>query len=53
MYHNFIADFEHRINPLALMEIVVYIVKQIKGQEKQYVQVKVWFTSFEGFENII
>lgn len=29
MYENFIADFEHRINPLALAEIVVFIVKQI------------------------
>uniref|UniRef100_K1PKF6 26S proteasome non-ATPase regulatory subunit 13 n=1 Tax=Magallana gigas TaxID=29159 RepID=K1PKF6_MAGGI len=29
MYENFIADFEHRINPLALAEIMVYIVKQM------------------------
>lgn len=29
MYENFIADFEHRINPLALAEIVVHVVKQI------------------------
>lgn len=29
MYENFISDFEHRINPLALAEIVVFVVKQI------------------------
>lgn len=31
LYHNFVADFEHRINPLALMEICVFVTKQIKG----------------------
>ncbi|XP_046573249.1 26S proteasome non-ATPase regulatory subunit 13-like [Haliotis rubra] len=29
LYENFLADFEHRINPLALMEISIYIVRQI------------------------
>ncbi|XP_062612417.1 26S proteasome non-ATPase regulatory subunit 13-like [Saccostrea cucullata] len=29
MYENFIADFEHRINLLALAELTVYIVKQM------------------------
>ncbi|ESO09500.1 hypothetical protein HELRODRAFT_156472 [Helobdella robusta] len=29
-YQNFIIDFEHRINPLALMEIVIGVVKQMK-----------------------
>lgn len=30
MYDNFLADFEHRINMLSLMEIVIYIIKEIK-----------------------
>ncbi|OWF44717.1 26S proteasome non-ATPase regulatory subunit 13 [Mizuhopecten yessoensis] len=29
MYENFLADFEHRINPLALVELVIYVVRQI------------------------
>ncbi|KAK3098361.1 hypothetical protein FSP39_018762 [Pinctada imbricata] len=29
LYENFIADFEHRINPLALAELTVFIVRQI------------------------
>ncbi|XP_062595435.1 26S proteasome non-ATPase regulatory subunit 13-like [Saccostrea cucullata] len=33
MYENFIADFEHRINLLALAEITVYIVKQMTDVE--------------------
>lgn len=33
MYDNFLADFEHRINMLSLMEIVMYIVKEIKEPE--------------------
>ncbi|XP_015762011.1 PREDICTED: 26S proteasome non-ATPase regulatory subunit 13-like [Acropora digitifera] len=31
MYENFLADFEHRINMLSLMEIVLYVVKEMKG----------------------
>ncbi len=31
MYHNFISDFEHRINSLTFMEIIVYVVRQMKG----------------------
>ncbi|ELU00358.1 hypothetical protein CAPTEDRAFT_21954 [Capitella teleta] len=34
MYHNFMVDFEHRINPLALMEICVYVAKQIKDPKE-------------------
>lgn len=30
MYENFLADFEHRINMLSLMEIVLYVVKEMK-----------------------
>jgi len=30
LYQNFIADFEHRINPLALAEIVIVVCRQIK-----------------------
>ena len=33
LYENFIADFEHRINPLALAELTVFIVKQIPGMK--------------------
>ncbi|KAL9984813.1 hypothetical protein ACROYT_G007148 [Oculina patagonica] len=33
MYENFLADFEHRINMLSLMEIVLYIIKEIKEPE--------------------
>lgn len=33
LYQNFIADFEHRINPLALTEIADYVVNQLKDSE--------------------
>ncbi|KAK3533305.1 hypothetical protein QTP70_016020 [Hemibagrus guttatus] len=29
LYENFLGDFEHRINPLSLMEIVLYVIRQI------------------------
>ncbi|XP_066504347.1 26S proteasome non-ATPase regulatory subunit 13-like [Hoplias malabaricus] len=29
LYDNFICDFEHRINPLSLVEITLYVVRQI------------------------
>ncbi|KAK0064537.1 26S proteasome non-ATPase regulatory subunit 13 [Biomphalaria pfeifferi] len=29
LYENFLSDFEHRINPLSLAEICVYVVRQI------------------------
>lgn len=29
MYENFISDFEHRINHLSLVEIILFVVKQI------------------------
>ena len=31
LYENFLSDFEHRINPLALTEICVLVAKQISG----------------------
>ncbi|XP_041351413.1 26S proteasome non-ATPase regulatory subunit 13-like [Gigantopelta aegis] len=34
LYENVIADFEHRINPLALMEIVIFVVKQITDSKQ-------------------
>ncbi|KXJ14016.1 26S proteasome non-ATPase regulatory subunit 13 [Exaiptasia diaphana] len=34
MHDNFLSDFEHRINPLTLMEISLYIVKEHKDPEK-------------------
>lgn len=29
LYENFLSDFEHRINPLSLMEIILYVIRQI------------------------
>ncbi|XP_032815743.1 26S proteasome non-ATPase regulatory subunit 13 [Petromyzon marinus] len=29
MYENFLCDFEHRVNPLSLVEIILHIIKQI------------------------
>lgn len=34
IYEHFISDFESKINQLTLVEIVVFIVKQIKKQEE-------------------
>lgn len=34
LYENFISDFEHRINSLALVEIVILVVKQITDTNK-------------------
>ncbi|TDH17453.1 hypothetical protein EPR50_G00008570 [Perca flavescens] len=30
LYDNFLSDFEHRINPLSLMEIILYVARQMK-----------------------
>lgn len=30
LYENFISDFEHRINPLSLVEIILHVVRQMK-----------------------
>uniref|UniRef100_A0A8C4I560 PSD13 N-terminal domain-containing protein n=1 Tax=Dicentrarchus labrax TaxID=13489 RepID=A0A8C4I560_DICLA len=30
LYDNFISDFEHRINPLSLMEIILYVARQMQ-----------------------
>eukprot|EP00745_Piridium_sociabile_P039572 TRINITY_DN74224_c0_g2_i2.p1 TRINITY_DN74224_c0_g2~~TRINITY_DN74224_c0_g2_i2.p1 ORF type:complete len:379 (+),score=112.84 TRINITY_DN74224_c0_g2_i2:60-1196(+) len=37
LYDNFLTDFEHRINPLALTEICVLVVKQIQ-EPKQAIE---------------
>ncbi|XP_028841939.1 26S proteasome non-ATPase regulatory subunit 13 [Denticeps clupeoides] len=29
LYENFLCDFEHRINPLSLVEIILFVVRQI------------------------
>ncbi|KAL8586610.1 26S proteasome non-ATPase regulatory subunit 13 [Nucella lapillus] len=34
LYENFMTDFEHRINPLALTEICVLVVKQIQDPKQ-------------------
>uniref|UniRef100_A0AAY5EAH3 26S proteasome non-ATPase regulatory subunit 13 n=1 Tax=Electrophorus electricus TaxID=8005 RepID=A0AAY5EAH3_ELEEL len=31
LYDNFISDFEHRINPLSLVEIILHVVRQMPG----------------------
>lgn len=34
LYENFLADFENKINPLTLVEILTYVVKQITDYDK-------------------
>jgi len=34
LYENFLADFEHRINPLSLMEITLVIIRELKDPEQ-------------------
>nr|KAF6275546.1 proteasome 26S subunit, non-ATPase 13 [Myotis myotis] len=29
LYENFISDFEHRVNPLSLVEIILHVVRQM------------------------
>ncbi|KAI5608562.1 26S proteasome non-ATPase regulatory subunit 13 [Silurus asotus] len=29
LYENFLSDFEHRINPLSLVEIILYVIRKI------------------------
>uniref|UniRef100_A0A8C1GYX4 26S proteasome non-ATPase regulatory subunit 13 n=1 Tax=Cyprinus carpio TaxID=7962 RepID=A0A8C1GYX4_CYPCA len=31
LYENFLSDFEHRINPLSLVEIILHVAKQMPG----------------------
>ena len=33
MYDKFLTDFEHRINPLSLVEICLFVVRQYQGRE--------------------
>nr|XP_014347525.1 PREDICTED: 26S proteasome non-ATPase regulatory subunit 13-like isoform X2 [Latimeria chalumnae] len=37
LYENFIIEFEHRINPLSLMEIILVVVQQISDPEQALV----------------
>ncbi|CAF93278.1 unnamed protein product, partial [Tetraodon nigroviridis] len=30
LYDNFLSDFEHRINPLSLVEIILYVARQMQ-----------------------
>jgi len=43
LYQNFIVDFENRINPLALAEIVVVVSRQIKDANEalQFLEVMI------------
>ncbi|XP_066559455.1 26S proteasome non-ATPase regulatory subunit 13 isoform X2 [Amia ocellicauda] len=34
LYENFISDFEHRINPLSLVEMILLVVRQIGDPER-------------------
>jgi len=34
LYENFLADFEHRINPLSLAELILIIAEEIKDYDK-------------------
>uniref|UniRef100_A0A8C5BHP9 PSD13 N-terminal domain-containing protein n=1 Tax=Gadus morhua TaxID=8049 RepID=A0A8C5BHP9_GADMO len=34
LYDNFLSDFEHRINPLSLMEIILFVARQIKDPKE-------------------
>jgi len=44
LYQNFIVDFENRINPLALAEIVVIVCRQITeaAEAVQFLEVLIW-----------
>lgn len=33
LYENFISDFEHRINPLSLVEILLFVARQMSDQK--------------------
>nr|XP_006628578.2 PREDICTED: 26S proteasome non-ATPase regulatory subunit 13-like isoform X2 [Lepisosteus oculatus] len=37
LYENFVSDFEHRINPLSLVEIILLVVRQISESENALV----------------
>jgi len=45
LYQNFIVDFEHRINQLALAELVIIIVRQIKDTKEalEFLEVNCYF----------
>uniref|UniRef100_A0A674N5Z4 Proteasome 26S subunit, non-ATPase 13 n=1 Tax=Takifugu rubripes TaxID=31033 RepID=A0A674N5Z4_TAKRU len=45
LYDNFLNDFEHRINPLSLMEIILYVARQM--------QVSVWYQVKSSEEAVI
>uniref|UniRef100_A0A8D0SBX3 26S proteasome non-ATPase regulatory subunit 13 n=2 Tax=Sus scrofa TaxID=9823 RepID=A0A8D0SBX3_PIG len=32
LYENFISEFEHRVNPLSLVEIILHVVRQMTGE---------------------
>uniref|UniRef100_A0A667YFK2 26S proteasome non-ATPase regulatory subunit 13 n=1 Tax=Myripristis murdjan TaxID=586833 RepID=A0A667YFK2_9TELE len=34
LYDNFLSDFEHRINPLSLVEIILYVARQMDSNYK-------------------
>jgi 26S proteasome regulatory subunit N9 len=49
LYQNFIADFEHRINPLALAEIVIIVSRQIKEVKEAVEFLEVSVVSYNAF----
>uniref|UniRef100_A0A663M2H6 26S proteasome non-ATPase regulatory subunit 13 n=1 Tax=Athene cunicularia TaxID=194338 RepID=A0A663M2H6_ATHCN len=36
LYENFISEFEHRVNPLSLVEIILHVVRQMTGKSPYY-----------------
>uniref|UniRef100_A0A672PQR8 26S proteasome non-ATPase regulatory subunit 13 n=1 Tax=Sinocyclocheilus grahami TaxID=75366 RepID=A0A672PQR8_SINGR len=40
LYENFLCDFEHRINPLSLIEIILHVAKQMPGTALCFLLVK-------------
>uniref|UniRef100_A0A9J7Y9D5 26S proteasome non-ATPase regulatory subunit 13 n=1 Tax=Cyprinus carpio carpio TaxID=630221 RepID=A0A9J7Y9D5_CYPCA len=41
LYENFLSDFEHRINPLSLVEIILHVARQMPGTALCFPLVKV------------
>uniref|UniRef100_A0A669R1L1 26S proteasome non-ATPase regulatory subunit 13 n=1 Tax=Phasianus colchicus TaxID=9054 RepID=A0A669R1L1_PHACC len=37
LYENFISEFEHRVNPLSLVEIILHVVRQMTGNSDEAV----------------
>ena len=38
LYENFISEFEHRLNPLSLVEIILHVVRQMTGESLCFIK---------------